>query len=341
MKTTTLFRTLLLSLLMAAMGNGAMAQETEYHPFADNAVWSVNNIKYATHGDTTICGRNYLKVYRQEEDHPFDFDVEQAEYFCAIRNDTAAQRVYRIYREAATVYYYNPNEFLDFQNYVSTDTTEFLLYDFSLAEGDTTTIASFDDIYDSPGIYLYIVSPFHSEYDYDITLSDTTIRKVHNMEIMYLPVMGGRTHLEWIEGIGNIDGTFTIGDIFGVWESSYLELICYELDGNLLLSRPQAEYDNVMDCFSMGNVGIAVAEKTEMAIYPNPTNGHVSISLSNTQNNTIKKVAVYTITGQMVYSNIFNSQSIEMDIRNYPSGMYVIEITVDSGDVLQTKIIKQ
>ena len=341
MKTTTFFRTLLLSLLLTA-GGSAMAQETEYHPFADNAVWSVNNIKYATHGDTTICGREYLKVYRQEEDHPFDFDVEQAEYFCAIRNDTAAQRVYGIYKEAATVYYYNPNEFLDFQSYMSTDTTEFLLYDFSLTEGDTTTVASFDDIYDSPGIYLYIVAPFHSEYDYDITLSDTTIRKVHHMEIMYLPVMGGRRYLEWIEGIGNIDGTFTIGgDIFDVWESSYIELICYEEDGNLLLSRPQAEYDNVMDCFSMGNVGIAVVERTEMAIYPNPTNGHISISLSNTQNNTIKRVAIYTITGQTIYSNIFNSQSIEMDIENYPSGLYVIKITVDSGNVLQAKIIKQ
>ena len=118
MKTATFFQTFLLVLLLATMGSGVMAQKTEYHPFADNAVWSVNNIKYATHGDTTICGRDYLKVYRQEEDHPFDFDVEQAEYFCAIRNDTVGKRVYGIYKEAATVHYYNPNEFLDFQSYV-------------------------------------------------------------------------------------------------------------------------------------------------------------------------------------------------------------------------------
>ena len=132
MKIPTFFQTLLLALLIAAAGSGAMAQETEYHPFADNAVWSVNNIKYATHGDTTICGRDYLKVYRQEEDHPFDFDVEQAEYFCAIRNDTAAQRVYGIYKESMPLYYFPP--YCPIESYapigMTTDTSEFLLYVF-------------------------------------------------------------------------------------------------------------------------------------------------------------------------------------------------------------------
>ena len=328
MKKDTFLRTFLLVLLLATMGNGAMAQETEYHPFADNAVWSVNNIKYATHGDTTICGRDYLKVYRQEEDHPFDFDVEQAEYFCAIRNDTVGKRVYGIYKEAATVYYYNPNEFLDFQSYMSTDTTEFLLYDFSLTEGDTSTIASFDDIYDSPGIYLYIVAPFHSEYDYDITLSDTTIRKVHHMEIMYLPVMGGRTYLEWIEGIGNIDGTFTIGgDIFDVWESSYLELICYEQDGNLLLSRPQAEYDDVMDCFSTGNVGIAVVEKTEVAIYPNPTNSTLTVE----SDSPVREISVYELTGRTMMTIENCSSIVTINVVSLPRGIYLLRAVTENG----------
>ena len=94
MKTRNYFKTLFLLVVMVCARGSVTAQDTVYHPFADHSVWSVNNIKYGTWGDTIICGRDYLKVYRQEEDHPFDFDVEQAEYFCAIRNDTAAQRVF-------------------------------------------------------------------------------------------------------------------------------------------------------------------------------------------------------------------------------------------------------
>ena len=148
---------LLLTLLLAAGGNSATAQDTVYHPFADHSVWSVNNITYGTWGDTIICGRNYLKVYRQESDHPFNFDVEQAEYFCAIRNDTAAQRVYGVYKEASTVYFYSQNT-SELQSYYSTDTTEFLLYDFAITEEDTIVIASFDDIYNTyfqNGIYYF------------------------------------------------------------------------------------------------------------------------------------------------------------------------------------------
>ena len=346
MKTTTFFRILFLSLLVvAATGNGAMAQETEYHPFADNAVWSVNNIKYATHGDTTICGRSYLKVYRQEEDHPFDFDVEQAEYFCAIRNDTAAQRVYGIYKEPMPLFYFPP--YGPIQNYdpigYTTDTSEFLLYDFAIQTGDTAVIAAFDDISNTsfvPGIYLYYIICTNEHY-YDISLSDNSTRRVLYMEI---PNLSWRLE-EWVVGIGNMGGTFSIGGSFyGVSKSDPfvpLELICFEQEGGLLLFRPRADHDSIQDCFSIGEpTGMKEDTDQHWKIYPNPTNGLVSI-FSISQKNTIKKVSVYANTGQVVYSRIFNSQSIEIDIQNYPSGMYLIEIAEDSRTVLQKKIIKK
>ena len=346
MKTTPLFRTLLLALLMAAAGNGAMAQETEYHPFADNAIWSVNNIKYATHGDTTICGKNYLKVYRQEEDHPFDFDVEQAEYFCAIRNDTTAQRVYGIYKESMPLYYFPP--YCPIESYapigMTTDTSEFLLYVFSLLPGDTAIIAAFDDIsnaYYEPGIYLYYIV-CENEHYYDITLSDNSARRVINVDIPHLS-----WHWEeWIVGVGNTHGTFSVGaSFYGIPKADphvQLELICYEQDGNMLLSCPWADPDSIQDCFSLGHIG-EIEENTHQQwhIYPNPTDGSISIDISGYEEGTIKQIAIYAITGQIVYSSMPNSQTFEIDMHDYPSGLYLIEITGNSGDVLQTKIIKQ
>ena len=346
MKTTPFFQTLLLVLLMAAASNGAMAQETEYHPFADNAVWSVNNIKYATHGDTTICGRNYLKVYRQEEDHPFDFDVEQAEYFCAIRNDTAAQRVYGIYKESLPLYYFPP--YCPIQSYdpigMTTDTSEFLLYDFSILPGDTTIIAAFDDIsntYDEPGIYLYYIV-CENEHYYDITLSDNSARRVISVNIPHL----SWNHEDWIVGIGNINGTFSVGAFFyGMPKAdpwTPLELICYEQDGNLLLSFPWADPDSIQDCFSLGHIG-GIEENTHQQwnIYPNPTSGVISVRFIENGESAQKQVSVYTITGQIVHSYVFNSQTFEIDMCDYPRGLYLIEVTGNSGIVLQKKIIKQ
>ena len=346
MKTTTFFQTLLFTLLLMAGGNSAMAQETAYHPFADNAIWSVNNIKYATHGDTTICGRNYLKVYRQEEDHPFDFDVEQAEYFCAIRNDTATKRVYGIYKESMPLFYFPP--YCPIQSYnpigMTTDTSEFLLYDFSLLTGDTAIIAAFDDIsntYVEPGIYLYYIVCENDHY-YDITLSDNSARRVINVDIPHL----SWAWEEWIVGIGNMDGTFSVGaSFYGVSKADPLvplNMICYEQNGDILLSRPWADPDSIQDCFSLGYIG-GIEENTHQQwnIYPNPTNGSISIDLSGYEEGSIKQIAVYAITGQIVYSSMPKSQTFEIDMHDCPSGLYLIEITGTSGIVLQTKIIKQ
>ena len=346
MKTHNPFKfVLLLVLLVAAGGFGqqAMAQEDNYHPFADNAVWSVNNIKYATSGDTTICGKNYLKVYRQKEDHPFDFDVEQADYFCAIRNDTAAQRVYGVNKEASTVYYYIPDT-PGLLSFVSTDTTEFLLYDFSLESDDTATIASFDDIYNTyahPGIYLYMVSPFYIEYDYEITLNDSSTRRVKSMRI--LNVSYYNDDFEWIEGIGNTFGTFTVGKggFYDVWESSFLELICYEQEEELLLSRPQSDYDGLEDCFSLGYVSIVDGDFQEGHIYPNPTTGKLTISLPESWGRKASQVSVYNANGQRVISQTAHTQIFEISLYDLPSGMYIMQIIGDNKLAISKKIIKR
>ncbi len=341
MKHNTFFKALVLALLVAG-GSSAFAQ-TEYHPFADHSVWSVNNIKYATCGDTVICGKDYLKVYRQEEDHSFDFDIQQAEYFCAIRNDTAAHRVYGIYKEASTVYYYLP-DVTDLQHYSSTDTTEFLLYDFALSGDDTATVASFDDIYNTyahPGIYLYMVAPSDSEYDYSITLEDSSTRRVMNMEIVGVSYYS--TYMEWIEGIGNVSGTFTVGrgGFYDVWESSFLELICFGQDDNLLLSRPQADYDGVQDCFSFGNVGVEDNEFLQGNVYPNPTSGTVKISLPGSWENGTSHVVVFNTNGQQLFSRTFESLQLEIDLQDFPKGMYIIQIVGDNKSIISKKIVKQ
>ena len=347
--TRTLFQTfLLLTLLMAAVGNGAMAQDTVYHPFADHSVWSVNNIKYGTWGDTVICGKNYLKVYRQEEDHPFVFDVEQAEYFCAIRNDTAAQRVYGVYKTPATVYKYTSRNYPFFSIIdTATDTTEFLLYDFNLGLEDTIEIASLDEYlyaYEAPGIYVYEAALYTEENSNEtMTLNDNSIRKALMVEILNWPsTYYEKRLLEWVEGIGEMEhGPVTIGrgPVDGVWEGKSLWLLCYEENGNLLLSEPQHDADLNYDCYY--HVGIEDGIPQEGNIYPNPTTGIVTISLPETWSNSTSHIAIYNAKGQRIFSKPFESKEFEISLYDFSSGLYIIQVIGENKQIISKKIIKQ
>jgi hypothetical protein len=328
MKTPTLFRTLLLALLVAA-GNDAMAQETEYHPFADNAVWSVNNIKYATHGDTTICGRNYLKVYRQKEDHPFDFDVEQAEYFCAIRNDTAAQRVYGIYKEEADVYLFfciGNHHYLP--EYTSTHTTEFLLFDFSIETGDTITIASFE----GSEIYLYNISTYDGEYIDYVNLSDNTARRAKKVVIpngFYYPTWE-YPYIEWIEGIGSTNGNFyaNVDSYFEITEQPSTLLLCYEEGGALLLSFPW-DYDYNYDCFFLSHGGTNEQTVGQGTIYPNPAHNTLTVESASP----IREITVYDMTGHAVAVETCHGASLQQTLNtsSLPIGIYIVNVITDKG----------
>ncbi len=344
MKTTrTIFQiSLLLTLLFVAGGNSAVAQDTVYHPFADHSIWSVNNIKYGTWGDTIICGRDYLKVYRQEEDHPFDFDVEQAEYFCAIRNDTTAQRVYGVYKADANVYQWlciGSHEYLP--AYTTTDSSEFLLFDFSIEAGDTITIASFE----GSDIYLYNISTYEGEYNDSVILLDSTFRKAKKVIVpnAYHYPTWDHSYIEWIEGIGSTNGNFYADAFayFEITEKPAAFLLCFEEEGTLLLSYPEWDYDYNNDCFYLLHSGIIENQVGKGVIYPNPTSGVIFIDFMGNGESSLKQVSIYSFTGQIVYSHMLNSQTIEIDMHNYPSGVYLIEITEDSSIVLQTKIIKQ
>ena len=345
MKTRNFFKTLLLLVvLVVAGGNSVTAQDTVYHPFADHSVWSVNNIKYGTWGDTIICGRNYLKVYRQESDHPFNFDVEQAEYFCAIRNDTAAQRVYGIYKAGVPVwstycighYDYLPSD-------TTSDTSEFLLFDFSIESGDIIEVASFEGL----DVYLYNISTYEGEYPDSVLLLNNTSRRVKRVIVpnaYYYPYsLGQCDFIEWIEGIGGPNGVFNIdiSAFFAISETTSPRLLCFEEEGDLMMSYTEWDDDYTYDCFYLPYVGTIENTKAQGVIYPNPTNGFVHIDLSGQEENLPKQVSIYSVTGQIIDSYIFNFQSFEINLQNYPSGVYILKMTDNSGIVLQEKIIKQ
>lgn len=78
-------------------------------------------------------------------------------------------------------------------------------------------------------------------------------------------------------------------------------------------------------------------ENTEIAIYPNPVRDNLIINSKID----ISSVALYNITGKLIYENSsFNNQNSQINMSQFQSGIYFLRVS--SGDFSQTlKVIKQ
>jgi len=70
-------------------------------------------------------------------------------------------------------------------------------------------------------------------------------------------------------------------------------------------------------------VGIDEKQNISFKIYPNPTSNYLTIESLNKENST---VIITDILGKLVYSNTFNSQTFQIGVSHFNSGIYFINI---------------
>jgi len=84
-------------------------------------------------------------------------------------------------------------------------------------------------------------------------------------------------------------------------------------------------------------LGVNEVLNESFSVYPNPTNGIVTIS--NTENLQVERVVVFDVSGKEVYaSNTINNSQI--NIENFASGTYMLHIQTKEGTAVK-KIVKQ
>ena len=83
---------------------------------------------------------------------------------------------------------------------------------------------------------------------------------------------------------------------------------------------------------------IAGIEETSfsLSIYPNPVNDKLHIETEVE----IKKVAIYNITGVMVYNEQFTINNLQLNVANLNSGVYFVKIRTENGEVVK-RIVKK
>lgn len=101
---------------------------------------------------------------------------------------------------------------------------------------------------------------------------------------------------------------------------------------------------------SSGNVTItttvSVNEKNINAsidVYPNPNNGHFSLSLSPTflsTNSKVETIEIYNVLGEKIYYSEIKNQKSEIDISHQPNGLYIIRVN-HSNQPFNQRLIKQ
>lgn len=81
-------------------------------------------------------------------------------------------------------------------------------------------------------------------------------------------------------------------------------------------------------------------ENTKIKIYPNPSNGLVTIDFSNTQEK-FKTLNIYNVSGSLVFTtSINNEQQIYIE-NKLAEGMYVIELVNENGNTTTEKMVVQ
>lgn len=327
MKTPTFFRTLLLTLLMAAGGfvNHAHAQYqsffgdsiTEYYTAGD---W----VNYSTDHDPTWLGAGtYRFIIRKSDTISFDginYFVGRNDFVWPvyIREDTTLGRIYRRHEGLC----------------------EYLVCDLSLSVGDTFYVPfdGFCDTYNEPlpiiadtifyvnGLKYIQFRTIYEEIDVEMDIyghPDTTfipLPNLYGVELHGIPIM-------FIEGIGPNFGPeganwHTGGG--GCWfQNGQLEphpnpfLLCVHKDGNLVFMS-----DERAGCDQYGPAPVKENTIASLSIYPNPTHNVLNVKFEDSP---VQKGMLYItdMVGRVVYSQEISEQHLKINVKRLQSGLYV------------------
>lgn len=286
----------------------AQTQSYEYIPIVKEGlqIWTIDreygqyNEQYSyerlalTEEDTIIDGKSYKKLYSFTER---EFDIETATFVCGIRENENKQ--------VFVASYHNQQEFL--------------LYDFSLTEGDS------------------ILAESNGEYDLYFNVTDVDTIDYNGVERRKITLQFyNYAWVTWIEGIGNIEG------LLMDWRSYTMamdpmpnvRLRCYEYNEECLYSDFSFN-ESIYDCYTPLYTGLENNEfENEVSVYPNPAKERLYINTSLP----IKELTICNLLGQEIQKYNMTETTSSINISGLNEGVYFVKIYTEKV-VHTTKII--
>jgi hypothetical protein len=260
--------------------------------------------RYALEGDTLVDGHYYFKMQKHitlSGTNPWDccpplFDTTKVFTGKLIREDTYAKKVWVRGTNLG-------------------DTTELLIYDFSVNVADTMSS------WGACGPSSYCNAIVDSIQPYILENGDT-------VRIFYVTPLnfGVLMHPFYvIESIGSFNSFYY--PFINVFENG-ASLNCVKDSGELLYSGIGIGCGTVISINEMNN-------KTTFNIYPNPNNGE-QISITGKEINSIE---ILNIQGQLIKTVEVNKDSTLINLEDLPKGLYFVKVLFENGKVLTEKLI--
>ncbi len=288
----------LLFLLLPLVGVG---QTSVYHPFPESdAVWTCSlsdpcifdtgyvyyHYPIAILGDTVIQNQSYKRL---ETHFKVDYStsstclvhLEVPYYWGAYRQDILNKKVYYVP--------YN-------------ETSEQLLYDFTLEVGDTV------QGYFAADCDNYIVSSI------DSVVVGNSYRKrwiINGYPLFYM-----------IEGVGGANGpAWSLPYCGGPQNPTSNRLICFQEGGTIMYP------DTATSCLTVTDIAKEPREAS-LLIYPNPTTSTIRIQLPENNLNATR-TSLYDMTGRLVYQQPFNPN---INLGYLDRGTYIVVVETEEGN---------
>ena len=268
---------------------------------------SVSGHAITFQGDTVVNSVNYKKVFRLNLkgyhncpwppcwQFTYPYQTESKELIAFIREDTLSKKVYT----------------LPLPLYSFCDTTEHLIFDYSLAVGDTVNSCIYD--------FIQASSVFETTGGIVDSIGERTIFGKNRYTIFttgFLPYPGE----DWATGTNLI--------LEGVG------LDCCGIFFNPLSAFVDFCEGGLYPCQLLSSNSDIESPKS-LNIFPNPTKGIIQVSPGG---EALKSIRVYSAMG-VLQNEFFNTHKI--DLGNLDSGVYFLELTMDNHQRMVTTIIKE
>ncbi len=269
-----------------------------YHPFIQHDVyrdeyWAPElqfctfsyGYRYWFRGDSTVNGQTYQKLLSAPifgapdappMCPPYTVDTNDYVIFALMREDTAAKRVFQ----------------LDF------DTgTEFLLFDFSVAVGDSVTVGN-------PPEMVYVENTWAETWADGADRKKMIVRSPEGFELL------------WIESLGNENNLWNPLSELCICPHG----ICYQQNGQDLYGGGP--------CATIVYAGEFEKPAHTFRLTPNPVSETLSVQMLDEK---FDRVLVIGLSGEVLMEEMFSNglSSTEIAVKNLPAGLYHIVLYYD------------
>lgn len=134
-------------------------------------------------------------------------------------------------------------------------------------------------------------------------------------------------------GADKVAVNITNGTVGDIWDGVVYDYSVYSFKYDML-SKPSNIVTDIAQ-FITGVDKYNVTE-TDVTIYPNPTRGQINLN----SDKEIVTVVVYNLLGKQVLNQTINANSSQLNLSDFPKGMYVINVIFDRGNLSKRLILE-